>query len=183
MRSAIFPLLLRLEPADQQFHLVTCAGKNAPRRKEMLHGQNFGGRHQGNLITIFDRDRGRLQRHNRLSAAHIALQQAVHGGGLLQIGGNFGQNSFLRVRGFEGQNALQRLPHARLAHSERDPRMPLRFLPAQGNAELVKKQFLEDQAPVCRRLELIQQIHRHICRRKMNEADGIAAVRKAIALK
>ena len=78
----------------------------------MLHGQYFGGRHQSGLIAVLDDDSSRFERHNRLSAPHIALQETMHGCRLLQVCGDLGENSFLRFRRFERQNAFDCFAHA-----------------------------------------------------------------------
>src|SRR5690348_13816429 len=97
--------LLSFQAADQQFDAVTWGRKDAARRKEMLHGQYFGGRHQSGLIAVFDDDSSRFQRYDRLSTPHIALQETMHGGRFLQVRGDLQENSLLRLRRLERQNA------------------------------------------------------------------------------
>src|ERR1700732_4253569 len=105
----------------------------------------------------------------------------MHRRGLLQVGGNLRQHSFLGVGGFEWQNAFQRLAHARLADAKGNSGALLRFFPAQRKTQLVKEQLLEYQTAVCRRTKFVEKLNRHICRRKMDEAKRIAASRKFIA--
>ncbi len=88
--------------------------------KIMLHGENFRRRHQRHLLTVFDHDGGRLERHDGFPAADVALQQAVHRLGAFEIGGDFRQHSLLRRGGLEGKNALERFSYARLAHAKSD---------------------------------------------------------------
>ena len=64
-----------LAPAHQQFHAITGRLENTARRKIMLRRQNFGGRHQRDLAAVLDRDRRGLERHDRFSAADVALKQ------------------------------------------------------------------------------------------------------------
>ena len=44
----------------------------------MLIGQDFGGCHHARLVVIVERNEHTHQRHQRLSATHIALQQTIH---------------------------------------------------------------------------------------------------------
>ena len=91
----------------------------------MLRGQNFRRRHQRHLVAVFDHDRGRLERHDRFPAAHVAFQQAVHRKRLFEVAGNFRQHALLRGRRLERQNPLQRLAHSFFAHAHRDPALPV----------------------------------------------------------
>ena len=78
-----------LEAADEQFDAVAAGSENAARGKIVLHGENFGGRHERGLAAVFDGDDGGLERDDRFAAADVALQQAVHRGGLFEVGGDF----------------------------------------------------------------------------------------------
>ncbi len=86
----------------------------------MLNREDFGGRHKRGLTAVFDGDDGGLQRDDGLAAAYIALQQAVHGHGLFQVGGNFREDAFLRGSGLEGQHFFQGFADAVFAKVERD---------------------------------------------------------------
>src|SRR4029077_20100921 len=110
-----------------------------------------------------------------------ALQEAMHGRGLLQIRGNLGENSFLGLRRFERQNAFQRFAHTCLANAKGDARAALPFFPAQRQAQLVKEKLLEDQAAVRRRAKLVQRLQGHVCRGKMDKAKGVGAAGKTIS--
>jgi hypothetical protein len=101
----------RLHSADQQFQAISGVLENAPRGKVVLHRQYFRWRHQRGLAAVGDGDYRGLQRHNRLAAAHIALQQAIHRRRLFKVRSNFTEHAFLRRRGFERQNALECLAH------------------------------------------------------------------------
>jgi hypothetical protein len=102
-------LLGGLLAADEQIDCIAGAGENSARGEEMLHGENFGGGHERDLKTVFDDDGGGFQGHDGFSAAHVALEQAVHGRGALEIGDDFGQHALLRFGGLEGEHALERL--------------------------------------------------------------------------
>ena len=64
----------------------------------MLFSQNFSWRHQCCLKLIVDRLRGSQCRHHGFAAAHIALQQPLHGIGGGQIHAYFFQHALLRRR-------------------------------------------------------------------------------------
>ena len=81
--------LRRFHSADQQLDAVAGARKYFSRGQIMLHGENFRRRHQRGLVAVFDHDRRRFQRHDRLAAANVALQQAVHRHGAFQVRGDF----------------------------------------------------------------------------------------------
>ena len=59
--------------------------------------------------------------------------------------------------------------------------MPFDFLLMQREAELVKKKLFENQAAVGRGLKLVQQLQRHIGRRKMHEAQSVGAAGKIVS--
>ncbi len=84
-----------LHAADQQLHAIAGVLENAARGKIMLHGENFGWRHQRGLAAVGDGDDRRLQRHNRLAAADVALQQAIHRSAIFR-----GRRRFRRGRAF-----------------------------------------------------------------------------------
>ena len=86
----------------------------------MLHGENFGGRHQSGLVAVFDGDDGGFEGDDGFAAADVALQQAVHGGGFFEVGGDFAEDAFLRVRWFEREDAFQRVANVIFAHAEGD---------------------------------------------------------------
>src|SRR5579872_6064502 len=132
--------------ADKQFNGVARCRKNASRRKVMLHGENFRGRHQRDLIAIFDDDCCSLERHDCLAAAYVALEQAVHRRRFFEIPDNLGKHALLRPRRLEGKNALESLANRLLSDAHGDAGSLLLVLPPDSEAELVKKEFLEDHS-------------------------------------
>src|ERR1700682_1714074 len=97
-----------LQAADEELDAIAAAFEDAPRGKKMLHGENFRGGHQSGLAAVFDGDDRGLQGNDGFAAADIALEQAVHGRGLFEVGGDFREDAFLRGGGLEGQNAFKR---------------------------------------------------------------------------
>jgi hypothetical protein len=74
---------------------------------EVLLGQDFGRRHQRDLRAAGDGLRRGDGRHHGLAAAHVALQQAMHGVRFGQVGGYLFDHSLLRAGQFERQGFVQ----------------------------------------------------------------------------
>src|SRR5580658_1793346 len=72
----------------------------------MLAGEEFGRRHQCRLGAGFDRRQHGEERHHRLAAADIALEQAEHPFGPCHIPQNLGQGQALAGGEMEGQGRL-----------------------------------------------------------------------------
>ena len=49
-----------------------------PESPEMLLGEKLRRRHEDRLVAVVDRDEHRKERHHRLPASHVPLEQAVH---------------------------------------------------------------------------------------------------------
>src|SRR6267154_2166208 len=107
-----FALAVGFEGAGQQNDAVSGILENFAGRKVMLLRKDFGGRHQCHLVAILDGNDRCLKSNDGFSRAHVPLQQTPHGMGLLHVIGNFFQNPFLRRRGMERENLLDRLAHA-----------------------------------------------------------------------
>ena len=76
----------------------------------VLLGQDFGRRHHRHLPAVLDRlQRGSSSDH-RLAAAHIALQQALHGMRARKIGANLRNGAMLCGRKLERQR-IEKLAH------------------------------------------------------------------------
>lgn len=69
----------------------------------MLLGQQLGGRSQGHLFAVFDRQHRGQCRHHGLAAAHIALHQPQHRCRLRQIVGDLLEHALLRAGELERQ--------------------------------------------------------------------------------
>ena len=80
-----FALAIVFERTGQQNDLVPSRLQNATRRKVMLLGKDFGGRHERDLVSVFHGDDGGLEGHDGLARAHIALQQTPHGDRLRHV--------------------------------------------------------------------------------------------------
>src|SRR5882762_9986290 len=137
------------EAADEQLDAVAGFGEDAASGKKMLHGENFGGGHEGGLRAVFDGDHRRLQRDDGFAAADVALKEAVHRGGLFEVGGDFGEDAFLRGGGLEGEDALEGFANGVFAKAEGDGVFLARSFAVESEAELVEEKFLEDEALLC----------------------------------
>src|SRR6185312_6555224 len=92
--------------SSQQDHTIASVLQDLTRGKIMLRGQYLRGGHQRDLVAVFNRDDGGLQRNNRLTRAYVALQQATHWRRLLHVSRNFFENSLLSGSGMERQDFL-----------------------------------------------------------------------------
>jgi hypothetical protein len=133
-----------LEAADEQFDAVAAGSEHAARGKIVLHGENFRGRHERGLAAVFYGDDGGLERDDGFAAADVTLQQAVHGGGLFEVGGDFGQDAFLCGGGLKGEDALEGFADLFFAHAEGDGVFLARGFAVEREAELVQEKFFED---------------------------------------
>ncbi len=77
----------------------------------VLRREDLGGRHQCGLIAILDGDEHRLQSHDGLARADVALQQAAHRAWLFHILDDLCEGTLLRCGGMEGQHFTQRRTH------------------------------------------------------------------------
>src|SRR5882724_2174745 len=112
----------------------------------MLDGENFRRGHEGSLRAVFDGDHGGLERDDGFAAADIALKEAVHRGRLFEVGGDFGENAFLRSGGLERKDALEGFADGIFAQAEGDRVFLASGLAVECEAELVEEKFLEDEA-------------------------------------
>src|ERR1700687_2898958 len=81
-------LLRGFQATDEQLHAVACLGEDAPRGEKVLHGENFRGRHEGDLRAVFDGDHRNLQRNDGFAAADVALKETIHGRRFFQVRGD-----------------------------------------------------------------------------------------------
>ncbi|KGS71199.1 hypothetical protein X979_6010 [Burkholderia pseudomallei MSHR7527] len=100
-------LVLRLqaagEPRDRHAERLEPAAQLA----RVLLGEDFGGRHQRGLVAGVDRLRGRERRDDRLAAADVALQQALHRVRLREVVRDLRDDALLRGRERKRQRRVQ----------------------------------------------------------------------------
>src|SRR5713101_353037 len=134
------------QAANEELNAIAGFGKSAAGRKQMLHGKNFGGGHESGLGAVFDGDDGGLQGDDGLAAADVALKKTIHGRRLFEVGGDFGEDAFLRRGRLEGEDALEGFADGVLAEAEGDSVFLAGGLAIESEAELVEEEFFEDEA-------------------------------------
>ena len=87
-------LLAARKPGDLDAERAEPTGEFA----EVLLGEDFGRRHDRDLPAVLDRLQRGERGDDRLAAADIALQQALHRMGLREIARDFGERALLRAR-------------------------------------------------------------------------------------
>src|SRR6266567_13166 len=137
--------LRSFQAADEQLDAIAGFGEDAARGKKMLDGENLGWGHESGLGAVFDGDDGGLQRDNGFAAADVALEETIHGRGLLEVGDDFRENALLRRRGLKREDALQRFAHGVFPQAEGDGVFLATGLAIQSEAELIEEKFLEDE--------------------------------------
>ena len=135
------------EAAGQQFHAHVASRQESPDRHAVLLGEEFGGRHDRRLPAGCHRGQHPVERHRRLAAAHVTLEQAVHGDRASQVRGNLAARPGLLV----GEGKRKARPDAcvdRLGHGDGRRACALAHLPLlHHDAKLQEKQFLEREPP------------------------------------
>ncbi len=126
-----------IHPDAQPFHQLADAN-------EVLLRKDFGGRHHAGLVTVVERQQHGEQRHDGLSAAHVALHEAVHLDASTEVGPDFLDDPLLCAREFERQFFLVKTVEM-LAHFFKnitfDGRLAAMF--ALQQAHLQKEKLLE----------------------------------------
>ena len=125
-----FTFAIFFDGTGKQHHPVSGVLQNAAGGKIVLLGKNLGGRHERDLMSIFDGNDGRLESHDGLARSDVALQEPPHGERLFHVGGDFLQHPLLGHRGMEGKNLLDGLPHL-VVQTERDPGLRLLLSPLE----------------------------------------------------
>ena len=91
-----------LDRPGQQLHAHRQITQHLPKAGEMLLSEDFRGRHDAGLTPVVDGEQGRQQGHHRLSAAHVALQQAVHVGSVARVLPDFTDDPLLGAGELKG---------------------------------------------------------------------------------
>ncbi len=141
-----------------------------------MRRENFGGRHQGDLVAVFDDDGGGFEGDDGFSRCRRRLRAGVCiGKRALEIAGDIGKDAFLRGGGFEGENAFQRVANFVGAdlHGGAAEALVVEFLARDG--ELVVEKFFEDQADLRGTAVAVEKFDRFIFGRKVRVHECIAA--------
>jgi hypothetical protein len=132
--------------AAGQFRAADPAGREQSlQRLGMLPGQNLRRGHEHRLIAVRHGQQHRIDGHDGLAAAHVALQQAVHGQGLAHVAGDLGNRLLLPGRQLEGQEPADAGVDLRGGLQGR--RLPQLVLPvaADGHRQPQEEKLLVDQ--------------------------------------
>ena len=134
---------------------------------EVLCGEDFGRGHQAGLEAVVDRDQHAHQRDERLAAAHVPLQQAVHlvaGGGVLP---DFANHALLRAGEREGEPlAVKTVELFADGGEEKTVVLAYALLPVGEDHELHAEEFLElepqfggfEPLVVCGKVDVVQRV-------------------------
>ena len=122
----------------------------------MLLGEQFGRRHHRRLMPTFDRANHRPEGNERLAAADVAHQHAIHLVGAGEIGADFLDRARLR----SGQRKGQLLDHLRaqaLRAVERNPDASSAAEPLDRKCELEGEKLIECERAMPRRVTIRQR--------------------------
>src|SRR5260370_29229861 len=122
----------------------------------MLSGQDFRWREQRDLITVFNRDHGRLRCHDCLSATYVAVEQTIHGMRPLHVVSYLLHYPALRVSWLKRQHVPDLFARTR-RHRERNTAGFARFRLLQSEAALQPKELVEYQSHLCRPSTFVQK--------------------------
>ena len=93
-----FAFLFALDVARQQFHANRHILQQLPECRQMLLCQDLRRGHQTSLVAVAYGDEHQQQRHQRLAASHVALQQTVHLFAGLHVVPHLADDPLLRTR-------------------------------------------------------------------------------------
>src|SRR5580765_3949563 len=158
------PFAILFKRACEQHNAVSGFFEDLPGREIMLLSKDLGRRHERDLISVFNRDDGGLERDNRLAGADIALEQPAHRKGRLHVGGNFLEHALLRAGRMKWQYLLYRFSDAG-PDLEGDASARSLLAPLEFEAEFDEEQFVKDQPDV------------RGCTRGLKIAEALASVR------
>jgi len=99
---------LALDAAGEQPRLDAERREERRDGRQVLLGQELRRRHERGLAARLDRAERREQRHERLAAADVALEQATHGMRRREVLADLGERALLRGRRAERQRRTQR---------------------------------------------------------------------------
>jgi hypothetical protein len=139
-------VLLRGQGAREQHERDVELGADPLDRQEVLLGERLGRRHQRALPAGLDRTQQRVERHDRLPGADVALEQPRHGRRAGEVGVDLRDRPLLVLRQLERQRrpvAGDEL--ARRRQRRGDAGLPLGRSSRQGQLE--DEQLVERESP------------------------------------
>ena len=170
--------LARGHAAREQRHAESRGGQEPLHGREVLLGQDLGGRHERHLLTVLHGEHRGEHRDDGLPRAHVALQQPVHGKRPLHVVADVLERGALSGGQAERQHGAERVANA-IVHA-RDECFALGFRLAlpQQQAHLEAEELLEDQPPLGRGAIGVERVEGRAARREVHLLDGGAAIGK-----
>ena len=113
----------------------------------MLPGEDFRGGHEHGLLSVGHGQQHPVQGHDGLAAAHVALQEAVHGPRSAHVGPDFGNRLPLargQLKGEEAEDAG--IDQGRGRQRRGLPHLVL-LMPPDGQCQSQQKKLLVGQSP------------------------------------
>ena len=109
-------------------------GQHPVERQGVLPGEHFRGGHQRRLVSVGDRQQHGVDRHDRLAAAHVPLQQPVHRHRAGHVGRNLRDRLLLARRQLEREQPANPGVDLRRGLQRRRPPLVVLLLPPNGQA-------------------------------------------------
>ena len=113
----------------------------------MLRGEDFGGRHEGGLIAVFDGDERGFDGDYGFAGADVALQEASHGAWGAHVRDDFAEDAFLCGGRLEGEDLLEGFANF-VVGGEGGSGAIAEFAAFQFEAEFEVEELFEDEAAV-----------------------------------
>ena len=141
----------------------------------MLLGEDIGGRHEGNLVTVLDGLQRSERGNNGLAAADIAEQQALHRVRLREIAADFSTYLLLRASQRERQVFYQLRSEPVLRRKfGRDA--PAALAVMHAHRQLLRQQLVEFDAPPRGMAALLQAACGNVRRRVVQQSETAGKV-------
>ena len=130
------------EAAGEQGGDVAQLAENLFEGEAVLGGEDFRRREHGHLVAVLDGDDGGFGGDDGLTAAHVALQQAVHGMGRRHILSDLFEDALLGAGGLEGQHGFHAFANA-IVQLKGDAGNGSGLAALQGDAALQPEKLLD----------------------------------------
>ena len=139
--------LTRLPAARLQFHGDAQRLQPAGEVPEVLFRQNFGRRHERDVVAAFQRHQRAARRHDRLAGADVALQQPPHRVRAGQVLAQLAQDFGLRLGQLEAEPGEKGLDEMIVAAARQRPGLGLEVPPAKLYLPLQLDELVQRQPP------------------------------------
>ena len=168
LRQHLILLIARLFPCQQR-HRDADRREPLPDIEIMLVRKYFRRGHQGNLVAGTDNQQRGDSGHHGLAGTDVTLDQAQHRRWFQHVLADFSQHPLLRARQFERQVVQEGPDPAVSLAADNERGLGPDCFPDQAQAQVVRQQFLEDQALLGRVSAVRQAVQVRIARRPVHE--------------